>query len=104
MKTAIKDKWVKALRSGEYAQGKGHFVTAGKKYDSFCCLGVLADIQGAEWEMNSHERGYEIDGKAYSTGHYVPNGPSKQAQTDLADMNDSGDSFHAIAKYIKSRF
>ena len=37
-------KWVKALRSGEYAQGREVLCRAGDKHDYFCCLGVLADI------------------------------------------------------------
>lgn len=37
-----KDKWLAALRSGDYKQTKGKLSTThGKR---FCCLGVLADI------------------------------------------------------------
>lgn len=32
------NKWLKALRSGDYKQGNGHLKTADNK---FCCLGVL---------------------------------------------------------------
>jgi hypothetical protein len=35
-----KRKWVEALRSGKYKQGK-HQLTDG---DTFCCLGVLTDL------------------------------------------------------------
>jgi len=34
------DKWVKALRSGNYQQGKGALC----KDNNFCCLGVLCDV------------------------------------------------------------
>ena len=44
MKKNIMKKWVKALRSGEYVQGKGALCRVGKEYDYFCCLGVLTDI------------------------------------------------------------
>jgi hypothetical protein len=44
MKDNIKKLWVKALRSGEYKQGKGALVVKGKQCDSFCCLGVLTDL------------------------------------------------------------
>lgn len=44
MKKEIMKKWVKALRSGGYEQGKGCLVRVGKRYDEFCCLGVLADL------------------------------------------------------------
>lgn len=46
MKTAIKDKWLGALTSGDYEQVKG---TLGMydddtATDAFCCLGVLCDV------------------------------------------------------------
>ena len=49
----LKAKWVKALRSGEYRQGRGKMkdlmataVTGGKPF--YCCLGVLAELAGAQ--------------------------------------------------------
>jgi len=41
MKQDIKEKWLNALRSGEYLQGKDSLQPAP---NSFCCLGVLCDI------------------------------------------------------------
>lgn len=40
MDAALKEKWVKALRSGEYEQGTDIFEHGGK----YCCLGVLAAV------------------------------------------------------------
>ena len=40
MDQVVKQKWVEALRSGQYLQGKN----ALKTDDKFCCLGVLCDI------------------------------------------------------------
>jgi len=40
MKASIKARWVKALRSGEYKQGRGSLKSA----TGYCCLGVLASI------------------------------------------------------------
>jgi hypothetical protein len=40
MNKAIKKRWVEALRSGHYEQGKGHL----KLGDKHCCLGVLCEI------------------------------------------------------------
>ena len=40
MKKLWADKWVAALRSGNYKQTQGRL----KKEDAFCCLGVLCDI------------------------------------------------------------
>lgn len=36
----IKTKWVKALRSGKYAQTRGELRNA----EGYCCLGVLTDL------------------------------------------------------------
>lgn len=40
-------KWVEALRSGEYQQGKGHLTVLdadGNKF--YCCLGVACEVSG----------------------------------------------------------
>src|SRR4051812_46870410 len=44
MKSEIKKKWVAALKSGEYKQGRLHL----KKDNTYCCLGVLCDIHRKE--------------------------------------------------------
>ena len=48
LKPEIKEKWLKALRSGEYAQTNG----ALSNEEGFCCLGVLCDIKNKEDMMN----------------------------------------------------
>lgn len=40
----IKDKWITALRSGEYKQATG--ILYDRTKDSYCCLGVLGKICG----------------------------------------------------------
>jgi hypothetical protein len=61
MKQEIKDKWVAALRSGEYSQTSS-YLHDGK---GFCCLGVLTDIytkeNGLDWD-----RGNDCKGEYYS--------------------------------------
>ena len=49
MKTDIADRWVAALRSGEYqqAQEQLRIEKAGRAF-SFCCLGVLCDLHSKE--------------------------------------------------------
>lgn len=44
MDTRIKNKWLHALRSGEYKQDVGALNTG----HGFCCLGVLCDIYSQE--------------------------------------------------------
>lgn len=40
------EKWVAALRSGEYKQGR----TQLKWGDTYCCLGVLCEISGKDYD------------------------------------------------------
>jgi hypothetical protein len=40
MNKEIADKWIEALRSGEYEQGIASLQSGGR----FCCLGVLCDL------------------------------------------------------------
>jgi len=55
MKKRVKNKWLKALRSGEYKQGVRRLVN---KNDEFCCLGVLCDLylreKGEGWVKAIH--------------------------------------------------
>lgn len=39
------DQWIAALESGAYEKGKEQL----RSDDGFCCLGVLADIEGCGW-------------------------------------------------------
>lgn len=59
MNKEIKEKWVAALRSGEYKQGTGCLHDTN---DSYCCLGVLCDLASKEkvgkWER-SHKDTYK---------------------------------------------
>jgi hypothetical protein len=70
MNADIKAKWVAALRSGEYQQGRGRLKTG----DAFCCLGVLCDCYGKEhpdsqWIDNSLKEG----SFAFRAGNHHPN-------------------------------
>jgi len=53
MNQEIKQRWIQALRSGEYKQGYENLYHCGK----FCCLGVLTDLYVKEhdlqWERDS---------------------------------------------------
>src|SRR5271165_690928 len=45
MNKSIKKKWLKALRSGDYKQGRDVLRKVGRDgEDRWCCLGVLCDI------------------------------------------------------------
>jgi hypothetical protein len=118
MNQEIKQKWIEALKSDEYRQGK----LALKNYDdTFCCLGVLCDLyikeKGLKWTA-------PIEG---SQGYYTLCTETDRARTHLpdevvtwADMdsrygsyvegsslmadNDNGKSFLEIANIIRENF
>ena len=46
MDPKLKAKWLVALRSGQFPQGKGYL----HRDEGFCCLGVLAMVSGHELE------------------------------------------------------
>lgn len=107
MNTEVKEKWVAALRSGEYWQGKG---ALRDQADAFCCLGVLVDVVcPTDWEPKP---GYECD-RAYIDPVDGPMvsvlgaavmwraGIVGRAMSLLAEMNDTGSTFDAIADYIE---
>lgn len=50
MKKEWADKWVKALRSGEFKQGIGGLKD---KNNNYCCLGVLCAIAFPEKSTNN---------------------------------------------------
>lgn len=92
----FKEKWIAALRSGEYQQGIGELCNSDNKY---CCLGVAAHLCGvtghdlsSEWI--SHELAYK-----FNIPHILV-GWIGEAES-LALMNDEGLSFIQIADYIE---
>ncbi len=48
MHADIMKKWVAALRSGDYKQGKGQLRKEVDGVNSFCCLGVLCNLHAME--------------------------------------------------------
>jgi len=65
MNKEIKDKWLTALRSGEYKKSKHNLKTD----DGFCCLGVLCDLYRKETgkgEWNKKNDIYEFEAGANS--------------------------------------
>lgn len=90
MKATIKRRWLKALRSGKYKQGKE--VLYDETDDSYCCIGVLCRIteripkDACSWGMHGWET---LEGMSHEQG------------IKLAEMNDKGRSFKQIANYIE---
>jgi hypothetical protein len=58
MNQYVKQKWITALRSGEYKQTGGRL----RKGDCYCCLGVLTDLYDKDKDIKCHEW-HEEDGQ-----------------------------------------
>lgn len=83
----IKDKWIAALTSGEYKQGQGYL----RLGDTYCCLGVLCDLLG--WKLSKASNAVDKYKRLTALLGYE--------NEKLQRLNDDGDSFKQIARYIK---
>lgn len=102
MNAEIKTKWLEALKSGKYVQGRGKLRHDGK----YCCLGVLCDVvDPSRWSTPpSWFPIYEFDGCSGQIpddmGEWLGIGP--QLQKTLIGMNDVQRlSFKSIADWIE---
>ena len=55
MNPEVKQKWIDALRSGDYEQGSEKL----RSVSGYCCLGVLCDIYSREHDTQWEFRGYD---------------------------------------------
>lgn len=99
MKKSIAMKWVKALRSGKYKQGRKVLKNSEGKY---CCLGVMCEVVGYVEILNKGLLPCDVVEKA---GMATPNGYLTNAETwdaSLAHFNDCHEySFDEIADIIQ---
>lgn len=100
MDEELKEKWLKALRSGDYKQGRNALKTVTNR---FCCLGVLADIVNPKgWQKDGLEPNKYSWARPKSTSFLPLNLISTDIQVQLVNMNDSdGKSFTSIADWIE---
>lgn len=96
MTKELRDKWVSALRSGDYAQGQKRLRQEGDT-PKYCCLGVLADLVDRNgW---CHAEGY---GFAWNAMGYKPALLPDDVENELCRLNDQGASFDVIAAWIEA--
>jgi hypothetical protein len=103
MDTQIIKKWIAALRSGKYKQGRNKLRD---KEDCYCCLGVLCDIVApTKWTK------IESDARWFNLGHWeFPSkeimrkvGIKSRTRNILVSMNDYNKiSFDEIADYLEN--
>lgn len=102
MKAELKQKWLEALRSGRYRQGKNVLRTS---QDEFCCLGVLCDIVSPNgWLVDAGQGGGFLHGdrKGFlSMAVKLATAFPELYEVTLSNMNDDGKSFAEIANWIE---
>ena len=105
MKKELKQRWVDALRSGDYPQTQCELTNGA----GFCCLGVLCDIvDDTKWKKSedgviSYDFGYSRCNEfpTYFWLEKVIHLPHSQAQ-ELATLNDEKQyDFDDIAEWIE---
>lgn len=99
------EKWVDALESGEYAQGK-HVLRSND--NKFCCLGVAADKAGVKWiERQATCYVFRDHNDSFWSGNLPEDlgarlGFDDHISAHLIDLNDDhGATFHQIAAYLR---
>ena len=107
MNQQVKEKWVSALRSGDYKQTKSCL----HKGDGFCCLGVLCDLYGkehnVEWKLVDAGIYYEFQDKkailplSVIEWAGVEDDNPEICETPLSRLNDTGSTFNEIADLIE---
>ena len=111
MNPKIKERWLEALRNGDYEQGKRRL----KQGDNYCCLGVLCDILkdevGGKWVNNR----FEVEDKIrfgclpdkvvnYCQLDYkLPLVKIDNNEISLSELNDTGYTFNEIADIIEEQ-
>lgn len=72
MKVDVAERWVAALRSGEYPQGHGALYVADDGEDTgFCCLGVLCDLYAKETGLGQWRERTDYDGHTLTSRGFV---------------------------------
>lgn len=105
------DEWLAALESGRYEKGRHRL----RHEDRYCCLGVLADLDGCEWQQPPDDGGKwtaRIGGRTYR-GHYDGSGElatflnskrqdhKSSVMDHLIGVNDKSDTFDPIITEVR---
>jgi hypothetical protein len=99
MNRELKQKWINALRSGSYIQGRNRLRNLD---NSFCCLGVLCDIvDNSKWERGKYQYIYSYHAY-HSSYHMLRKLMTLSHQIELINLNDKEKAdFNQIADWIE---
>ena len=95
----LQEKWVEALESGEYKQGKTYLRDSEDKY---CCLGVACEVMGVEKTYIGDT--VRFGNCLVTLSERLMNKLGIEKQSHFIVMNDSGKSFKEIAQYIRDNY
>ena len=112
MNPEIKERWLDALRSGEYQQGQNRLRQTKGDTVTYCCLGVLCDLHRKMTGLGQ----WDDDDYVVSTGHmrsFLPdlvqywadlnsNDPIIPSGAALSSFNHDFVSFQQIAEIIEN--
>lgn len=106
MNPIIKQRWIEALRSGDYAQGRQLLRDNVEGVDRYCCLGVLCDLAAQDGRGTWTGTGIFVDDLGNAAVSMPTGQITEWAGVDgnahqLANMNDEGGSFEKIANWIE---
>ena len=103
-------KWLEALRSGEYEQGKGFLKTE----DGYCCLGVLQHCLSGEVERDDRGESELIPSEHWLSDHNIDFRTEMNYKTIVPHLatlgmsasgaNDRGSDFLTIADAIEQAY
>lgn len=105
----IQRKWIEALRSGKYKQGRALLCGA----EGYCCLGIACEVLesprtvvGRVTSFRGHDAfPHRTDAerlKLRSTSGLIVGGPMLRGKDWLAGANDEGATFSEIADFIEA--
>ncbi len=110
----VAERWVEALRSGQYQQGQDYLHPT---RESFCCLGVLCDLyrveQGkGEWAMeaffpgpdNEHREDGVLPAPVMEWAGMQTSDGGYSGEMSLAAANDEGAAFPELAALIEKKW
>jgi hypothetical protein len=99
MNPEVKEKWLTALRDGQYLQGRERLTTLTADEQRHCCLGVLCQLYAVEgFDLRIRDLGDELLYDAADT--YLPDSVENWAELDydtqrhLGVLNDGGVDIH----------
>lgn len=108
------ERWATALESGKYQQATSVLHTRDRPGGGYCCLGVYADICGAEWIAEPVRDNAScnipfidgvqvggLDGDEYLAAKWMRERTGIAKQEPLSNANDNGMTFKEIAAFLR---